>query len=133
MITIEELQNLCRDRLEDARVLQREGRADWAIYTCGYVLELALKKKICETLHWKGYPSNEKEFELLKSLKTHSWDVLLHFSGIESEVKEGKGFTEWSIMADFAWRPEMRYSQAKWTNEKAKLMLDSVEAFLKKL
>ena|SRR5579863_9560405 len=133
MITLEELQKLCVGRLEDARVLQSAGRADWAIYTLGYVLELALKKKICETLRWKGYPSTDKEFDQLKSLKTHSWDVLLHFTGIEDQVKKGHLFTEWSIITDFGWKPEMRYSQAKWTNEKAKLMLDSVESFLRKL
>ena len=75
MITIEELQNLSRDRLEDAKALYKAGRIDWAVYTCGYAVELALKKKICETLKWKGYPSTEKEFNQLKSFKTHDLDL----------------------------------------------------------
>jgi HEPN domain-containing protein len=133
VITIEQLAHLYQTRLEDAKALYEAGRTDWAIYTCGYVVELALKKKICETLHWKGYPNTEKEFEQLKSLKTHDWDVLLHFSGIEDHVKEGMEFAEWSIITAASWKPEMRYSSQRQTIEKAKLLLDAIEAFLKKL
>jgi len=59
--------------------------------------------------------------------------VLLHFSGIESEVKEGKEFTEWSIMTDFAWKPEMRYSQAKWTNEGFSLIVIDYRAYSRRM
>lgn len=132
MITLESLQHLSKDRLDDAWVLHRAERFDWAAYTCGYAVELALKKKICETLRWKGYPSTNAEFEPLKSFKTHDLDTLLHLSGVEKEIKEGmEGFTDWSIIA--SWNPEMRYSSQQLTREKTKLLLDAVEVLLKKL
>lgn len=131
MITLEELQNLSRDRFEDAKVLYDAGRVDWAVYTCEYAVELALKKKICETLKWAGYPNTEKELGKLKCLKIHHLDTLLHLSGVESRVKEGEGFRVWSTIA--SWDPEMRYSSEKPTKERAKLLLDSVETLLKKL
>lgn len=132
MITLEELQSLSTDRLEDAKVLHKAGRSDWAAYTCGYAVELALKKKICETLRWKGYPSTAGEFDQLKSFKTHDLDLLLHLSGVEDQIKKGtEGFTGWSIIA--SWSPDMRYSSQKLTEEKIKLLLEAVEALLKKL
>lgn len=132
MITLKELQHLSRDRLEDATALYKAGRRDWAVYTCGYAVELALKKKICETLRWKGYPSTEKEFSQLKSFKTHDLELLLHLSGIEDDIKNGEeALTEWSIIA--SWNPETRYSLQKQTEERAKLLFKVVEALLKKL
>ena len=131
MITVEELQTLSRERIEDAKVLYRAGHMDWAMYTCGYAVELALKKKICDTLRWKGYPSSKNEFRDLLSFKTHDLDMLLHLSGVEDEIKEGEVFTEWSIVR--AWDPEMRYSSQKRTIESVKLLLEAVEVLLKKL
>lgn len=130
MITREELHNLSRSRVEDAKVLYREERLDWAMYTLGYAVELALKKKICETLRWKGYPSTQSEFDHLKSFKTHDLDMLLHLSGIEEEIKE-KELIEWSSVR--AWDPEMRYSLERQTHEKAKAFLGAVEKLLRKL
>jgi HEPN domain-containing protein len=132
VITIEALENLSRDRLEDAKVLNQAGRRDWAVYTCGYAAELALKKKICETLRWKGYPNTEKEFSQLKSFKTHDLDLLLHLSGVEDQIKNGEeALTEWLIIA--SWNPEVRYSLEKQIEERVKLFLKAVEALLKKL
>lgn len=131
MITIEELQTLSEQRFEDAVLLYKEGRMDWAAYTSGYAIELTLKKKICETLRWKGYPSTKNEFENLKSFKTHNLDMLLHLSGIENEIKEGAAFTEWSIVR--SWDPEMRYSSQKRAPNSVKLLLDAVEVLLKRI
>ncbi len=132
VITVEELQNLSRDRLVDAKVLNEAGRNDWAAYTCGYVIELALKKRICETLRWKGYPSTEKEFIQLKSFKTHDLDMLLHLSGIEDEIKKGEeALTQWSIIS--SWNPETRYSVQKQTAEKLNLLFKVLEVLLKKI
>ncbi len=130
MITLEDLQRLSRDRLEDAKALYVAGRYDGAFYICGYSIELGLKKKICETLKWEGYPDTKKEFEHLKSFKIHDLDMLLHLSGVENQIK-GEVFTEWSIVV--SWDPEMRYSSSKQTEQSAKLLLESAETLLKKL
>jgi hypothetical protein len=130
VITLEELQSLSRDRLEDAKILHDARRYDGAFYICGYAVELGLKKKICETLKWEGYPSSEKEFAQLKSFRTHDLEILLHLSGVENQIK-GEVFTDWSIVA--SWDPEIRYSSQKQTEQNAKLLLVSTEALLKKL
>jgi len=130
VITLEELQRLSKDRLEDAKALYHAGRYDGAFYICGYSIELGLKKKICETLKWDGYPDTKKEFEYLKSFKIHDLDMLLHLSGVENQIK-GEVFTEWSIVV--SWDPEMRYSSSKQTEQSAKLLLESAETLLKKL
>lgn len=130
MITLLELQNLSRDRLDDAKALYGAGRYNGAFYICGYAVELRLKKKICETLGWEGYPSTEKEFSKLKSFKTHDLDMLLHFSGIENQIKS-EAFKEWSIVV--SWDPEMRYSSQQQTEQSAKLLVKSAEVLLKKL
>lgn len=130
MITLEKLQDLSRDRLKDAQTLYEAGRNDGAFYICGYAIELGLKKKICETLRWKGYPSSEKEFDKLKSFKTHDLEMLLHLTGIEDQIKE-EVFTEWSIIA--AWHPEMRYSSQTQTEQSVKLLLEAAKTLLKKL
>lgn len=124
------MQNLSSDRLEDAKALYKAGRYDGAFYICGYAVELGLKKKICETLGWEGYPNTESEFRRLKSLKIHDLDTLLHFSGVESQLKK-ENFIEWSIVA--SWDPEIRYSSEKRTEQSAKLLLESAETLLRKL
>lgn len=130
MITLETLQNLSRDRLDDAKALYKAGRYDGAFYICGYAVELGLKKKICETLKWDGYPDSDKEFGQLKSFKTHGLETLLHLSGVENQIKE-EMFTEWSIVV--SWNTDIRYSSQKRTEQNAKLLLESAEALLKKL
>ena len=129
MIKSEELLQLSRDRLEDAKVLYRSGRIDWAVYTCGYVVEIALKRKICETLRWSGFPNSSKEFEQFKSFKTHDLNVLLHLSGAEERIRE-KMFQDWSKIT--FWDPEMRYVLRQ-TEEQARLLISAAERLLEEL
>jgi hypothetical protein len=118
------------DRLEDAKALQSQGRHEGAFYICGYAVELGLKKKICKTLGWSGYPSTKNEFDKVKSFKTHDLDFLLHFSGVENEIKP-KFWAEWSVVA--TWDPEIRYSSQKQKSKEVELMLKSAETLLKYL
>ena len=46
MITLQELENLCIDRLEDAKMLFQADRYEGAFYICGYVVEVGLKLRI---------------------------------------------------------------------------------------
>lgn len=130
MITLEELKTLSNDRFEDAKALYKAGRYNGAFYICGYAVELGLKRKICETLGWEGYPSVEKEFNKLKSFKTHELNILLSLSGVEKQIKE-EVFTDWSIVT--SWNPELRYSSQKQTEKITKSLLDSTDIVLKKL
>lgn len=106
MISRADLRSIARERLRDARVLLRQGRYDGAIYLGGYVVELALKERICRTLKWPEFPHAPKEFKEYQSFKTHNLEVLLKLSGVEARIKV-KHFAEWSAVV--RWNPEDRY------------------------
>ena len=106
LLTAANLKALARARLADAEALRRSRRFDGAAYVCGYVVELALKARICRTLRWSTFPEKRSEFEGLQSLKTHNLDVLLRLSGREQFVKVGL-FLEWTVLSQ--WNPEARY------------------------
>lgn len=130
MISLKELEDLCTDRLKDANILYNAGQYDGAFYICGYAVEIGLKRKICMTLGWLGYPNSKKEFENLNSFKTHDLEVLLHLSGVENLMKS-KFFSVWSIV--ISWDPEVRYSSRKQTAQNANAMLIASETLLKNL
>lgn len=131
MISLKELQNLCKDRIKEAEALVDAKLYDGAYYLCGYAVEIAIKKRICKTLRWSsGYPKADSEFKNLASFKTHDLDILLHLSGIEDKIKQ-HFFFEWSIVT--AWKPEIRYASRTKNEQMAKGMLQAVKKLLKQL
>lgn len=106
MITAANLRKLARARLTDARELLKAKRYDGAVYLGGYVVEIALKARICRTLRWAGFPETRPEFQSLTTFKTHDLDVLLTLSGREQRVKTDH-LADWSAVA--TWDPEVRY------------------------
>ena len=106
MITAANLRMMARARLTDARALLKTKRYDGAIYIGGYVVEIALKARICRTLRWPGFPESRTEFQSLASFKTHDLDTLLRLSGREPRIKANH-LAEWSAIA--TWDPEVRY------------------------
>lgn len=106
-------------------------RYEGAVYLCGYVVELGLKYRICNTLGWDGYPSTRKEFGNYSSFKTHKLDVLLHLSGTEEHIKSDF-LAEWSVVSE--WDPEDRYQPIGNINEgDTRLMLESAATILGEL
>ena len=125
------IRKIAKARLRDARVLVSGKCYDGAAYLCGYAVELALKARICRTLHWPGYPETNKEFESLKSFKVHDLDVLLRLSGRESYVKSNH-LVEWSAVA--AWDPEARYKPIGSVSKvDADLMIKSAQRLIEKI
>lgn len=121
----EEIENIVRARVEDAKALYEASRYDGSVYLCGYAIELGLKARICKTLQWDSYPTNDK----YKTFKTHDLDVLLHLSGCEYIIKSCN-FADWSVVA--RWNPEARYDLIGRTQSAdAKDMLESTEKLLK--
>lgn len=106
MISAANLRKLARARLTDARALLKAKRYDGAVYLGGYVVEIALKARICRTLRWAGFPETRPEFQSFTTLKTHDLDVLLALSGREQRVKT-QHLADWSAVA--TWDPEVRY------------------------
>jgi len=128
VISVRDLGDIAKARLEDSEALYQAKRYDGAAYLCGYVVELALKAKICDTLGWKGFPETKREFENYRSFRTHSLDVLLSLTGVEQEVKT-KFLVEWSIVAK--WDPEVRYKPIGTAKpEDADSMIQSTKALL---
>lgn len=131
MISRAELRKIARARLKDSEALFQAKRYDGAIYLCGYAIEIALKHRICKTLHWDGYPSTNKEFEDLRSFRTHDLDTLLNLSGIEKRIK--KEFRmEWTTVSQ--WDPQVRYETiGRASRSIAKQMISSTITLLRKL
>jgi len=48
MLTREDLQEISLHRLEEAKILYKQGQYDGAKYLLGYTLETALKARICK-------------------------------------------------------------------------------------
>lgn len=128
MIDQPQLRKIAEERLKDAEALLAANRYDGAIYLGGYVVELALKSRICLALSWKGFPQTRSEFQNYQSFKTHNLDVLLSLSGAEERIKTGY-LAEWSAVA--TWDPEARYNPiGNAGKDDAELLLDSAKRLL---
>lgn len=92
---------------------------------------MALKARICETIKWEeGYPSTSGEFKEYQTFKTHNYDVLLHLSGLEREIKtDNRIMRAWSVVR--GWNPESRYQPIGTATKEATLQM--VEAAIKLL
>jgi hypothetical protein len=90
-----------RQRILDAEKLQEAKRIHGAIYLAGYAIECHLKYAVCE---------HEKSIYLDSSLETHSWDLLLMRSGLETRLSSDK--TMKSVYDDLAdvWTTSLRYN-----------------------
>jgi HEPN domain-containing protein len=107
MISRAELRTIVRERLKDASALLRAERYDAAIYMAGYVVELALKERVCRTLRWSGFPQTRGEFQDYQSFRTHDLEVLISLTGIEDRIRS-RYLAEWGTVSE--WNPEMRYN-----------------------
>jgi len=121
-----DLKRVSDARLDDAKALYHRGRYDGAVYLCGYVLETALKARICKLLDLDEYP----DFGKFKPVyATHDFDVLLKLSGLEKEIALSKTknpslFIDWSLAT--GWQPDMRYQMMNKTKQEVGQMLVSL-------
>lgn len=106
MITKENLKNIARARIKDAKVLYQNDRYDGAEYLFGYAVEIALKARICEEENMNSFPATNSEFQGYQQYKTHDLDNLLEYSGMEEKIKTNY-FVEWSEVT--VWEPSARY------------------------
>lgn len=109
MATRNQLKDLAVLRRREAQVLYETGLYDGARYLAGYVLELALKARICRVLDFEEYPDTG-EFRRLYA--THDLDQLLKLSGLSRKMSlpESAMFDSWSTAV--LWKPERRYDIA---------------------
>ena len=108
MPTRVELKNLCRIRLKEVKALYENNLYDGAFYLAGYVIELALKARICKILEL-DYPDTGP---ISKSFKTHKLNELLKLGGLykkfEDELNNNPTFKlNWSLI--LSWNEQYRY------------------------
>ena len=116
MPTRQELQELARVRLREAEHLYRAGLYDGCVYLCGYVVEFALKARICRVLRLEKYPDAGKFSALFKN---HDFELLRRLAGLELSKELSKGTqlaTNWSTATE--WSPERRYTPVGTVNQK---------------
>ncbi len=124
MPTRNELKKLAKLRLKEAETLFDAGLYDGAVYVSGYVIEFALKARICKLLDTEEYPSTGK----FKSVyAVHDFEQLLFLSGLKkkSSLAHVDLHTNWSII--IPWSPEMRYKpKGSVSKEDAEQILNAI-------
>ena len=109
MTTRNQLKELALLRLREAEGLFELDLFDGAKYLSGYVIELALKARICRVLDVEEYPATG---DLGRVYATHDLDRLLTLSGLRRKLTLGNKavYDNWSFAAP--WKPEQRYEPA---------------------
>lgn len=116
MPTRKEFQELAKLRLREAECLFEKGFYDGCVYLCGYVVEFALKARICRVLKLEKYPDEGKFSDLFKK---HDFKLLRQLAGLEQSKELSKGTplgTNWSTATE--WSPERRYTPAGTADQK---------------
>jgi hypothetical protein len=109
MPTHAELKSLAEQYLADAIILMQAGRHDGAVYMCGYVLEAALKARICKHLRLSQYPPPSYR-EADRIFKIHRFEELKVLAGLGDDFPQGANpqlQANWSLVS--GWVPEWRY------------------------
>ncbi|MHB8501126.1 MAG: HEPN domain-containing protein [Candidatus Acidiferrales bacterium] len=109
MSTRNELQALARLRLQEAETLFAAGFYDGCACLCGYVVELALKARICAAL---GIYEYAEKGRLGETFKTHGFEELRVLAGMEKELAAANKplGDNWSLAT--SWKPGSRYEPA---------------------
>ncbi len=109
MATRLELQQISLARLAEAKLLFSNNHFDGAAYIIGYVLETALKARICKILD-SDYPDSG---DISKSFLTHKYENLVKLAGLEKTLDNEKGknpqfAANWSLIS--GWKETKRYN-----------------------
>lgn len=123
-----ELQNIALTRLKEAKSLYNKRLYDGSVYLCGYVVESALKARICRHLQMKEYIDTG---DMKQVFLSHDFDRLLFLSGLKNRInlanRRGTGlFRNWSLLT--TWTPDMRYaSVGTYNRQYAKDIINALE------
>jgi hypothetical protein len=116
MLPRKELKKISITRLKEVKVLYANGLYDGAKYSAGYVIETALKARICKILN-SDYPDTG---EISKSFLTHKFDILVKLGGLQktldNELNLNVNFkTNWSLVT--SWTESLRYKPIGTTSQ----------------
>lgn len=103
----QELKAIARLRLREAEALYGVGLYDGAAYLAGYVVEMALKARICRFLGLAEYPSTGP---LKPVYAVHDLDQLALLAGLRPQLSPANAalFANWSVAQP--WKPDRRYT-----------------------
>lgn len=125
MATRLQLQELALLRLEEAETLYASGLYDGCAYLCGYVVELALKARLCAALGVTDYP--EKGSRLREALKSHILEDLGLLAGMAHELTSSRPVLLANSSLVNEWRPEWRYEpKGSYDSKAAERLLDAI-------
>jgi len=118
------LQRLAKLRLEEAKLLAREGRFSGAYYLAGYAIECALKVLIASQFRENEIPDRI----LVDKVYTHKLADLLKLAGLENTLEMDRQRDpnlerRWSAIKN--WSEQARY--AIWTEEQARTIIDAID------
>ena len=121
-----DLQEISSLRVEEARVLLRNGYYSGAYYLIGYAVECALKACIAKQIRRYDFPDRK----LVNDSYTHDLERLLGVSGLKEELDSESAGNQaleenWSIVKD--WSEQSRYRSDIPENE-ARDLLSAVTA-----
>jgi len=106
----DDLKELARIRLKDARVLLENGNYEGAYYLCGYIIECALKACIAKQTKQYDFPDRKTvvdsyTHDLTRLVKTAELEGVL-----EKDMAQDKDLADnWAIIRD--WSEESRYQK----------------------
>jgi HEPN domain-containing protein len=105
-----DLRELARIRLREARVLLKNGNYEGAFYLSGYVVECGLKSCIAKQTRRYDFPDKKT----VEKSYSHDLPTLVKTAGLEpdldKEMKTNKGFAvNWTIVKD--WSEASRYEK----------------------
>lgn len=108
MPTRNELKNISKTRFKEVKALHQSRLYDGAKYLSGYVVETALKARVCQILD-SDYPETGA---IAKSFLTHKFDILVKLGGLQNtldnELNSNVNFkTNWSLVT--GWTEAFRY------------------------
>jgi len=109
MPTRNELKRIATTRLKEAKALYGKGLYDGSVYLAGYVVEIALKARICRILKETDYPENGR---IGNAYKTHKIDELMLLAGlrdqlIQKKTTEPQFLSNWNLVTP--WSETFRY------------------------
>ena len=147
MIPIQTLKYLISNKIKDAKTLMENKRLATSIYIAGYAVEIALKYKICRTLHFnQGFPETKQEINnyltyinrnnaqplsiRLVDIRNHDLNQLLFYSGVELLIKSSF-FPEWAIVNQ--WNPELRYKKSRVLQKTAESYYESATKIIREI
>jgi len=106
----DDLKELARIRLKDARVLLENGNYEGAYYLCGYIIECALKACIAKQTKQYDFPDKN----IVNKVFTHKFEDLVGLAGLKRELEQEKKSNRvfqanWVIVTQ--WSAESRYER----------------------